>query len=65
MKKSGKKRDAEVAELQAQNLNLSTELRAMRREVAAAAAGGESSATGESLSSNLVATAPAPASRIG
>jgi hypothetical protein len=61
LKKSGKKRDAEVAELQAQNLNLSTELRAMRREVAAAAAGGESSATGESLSSNLVATATAPA----
>ena len=50
-----------MAELQAQNLNLSTELRAMRREVAAAAAGGESSATGESLSSNLVATATAPA----
>ena len=38
MKKVGKKRDVDLAELQAQNLNLSTELRAMRRELSAAGA---------------------------
>jgi hypothetical protein len=40
LKKVGKKRDADLAELQAQNLNLSTELRAMRRELSAAGADG-------------------------
>ena len=39
LKKSGKRKDAEVAELQSQNLNLGTELRAMRRELAAGSGG--------------------------
>ena len=40
LKKTSKKKDAEIAELQAQNINLSTELRAMRRELSAGSADG-------------------------
>lgn len=57
LKKAGKKRDADVAELQAQNLNLSTELRAMRRELSAAAADGGTSIAGESVAAPAASAA--------
>eukprot|EP01044_Picomonas_judraskeda_P001040 COSAG03_NODE_54_length_16022_cov_3.869811_6_plen_737_part_00 len=62
MKKTGKKRDAEVADLQAQNINLSTELRAMRRELSADGAdGGTAIAAGEGLAAAaVVAAVPTP-----
>eukprot|EP01043_Picozoa_sp_COSAG02_P006962 COSAG02_NODE_204_length_29210_cov_36.596579_10_plen_742_part_00 len=56
LKKAGKKRDADVADLQAQNLNLSTELRAMRRELSAASADAGTGIAGPDLADSAAST---------